>query len=344
MRRLFLVLVGLLAAAYVAFSLAELEGTLVALEKSKPLYLFAAVAVEGILLVNTTATFWALYRLVGLRESGKNLFWMISAATFVNLITPSSGVGGLAVFLDDARWRGQPVGRVTAAAVLYLLYEYIALFVAIAAGFVVLARLGKLNGAELTAAGFLLLLAAAVGVGVVLEYRSSGRLGHLLARIATAVNHIVRAVLHKEPLRVASLYRFAADLGDGMAGLHKAGPGPVLLPLLFTLFNKVLLILVLGLAFLALGVTVDGGTVLAGFSVGHLFVYASPTPSGIGFVEGILPMALNSLDVPLLHAVLVSLVYRGVTLWLPLAVGALAFRRLQRSHIRQERQKISEYA
>jgi uncharacterized protein (TIRG00374 family) len=54
----------------------------------------------------------------------------------------------------------------------------------------------------------------------------------------------------------------------------------------------------------------------------------SPTPSGIGIVEGALALTLASLDVDLSQAVIITIVYRGITFWLPLAVGALAFRAL----------------
>ena len=121
---------------------------------------------------------------------------------------------------------------------------------------------------------------------------------------------------------------------EGLASLRTATTGNILLPLVFTLFNKVLLILVLALAFLALNTPVSGRILVAGFSIGHLFVYASPTPSGLGLVDSILPVVLNSLDVPLPSAVLIALVYRAVTYWLPLVLGALAFRSLQRSHSR----------
>jgi uncharacterized membrane protein YbhN (UPF0104 family) len=43
-----------------------------------------------------------------------------------------------------------------------------------------------------------------------------------------------------------------------------------------------------------------------------------------------MPLALSSLRVPWSEAVVITLAYRGITFWLPLAFGALAFRMLQR--------------
>ncbi len=71
------------------------------------------------------------------------------------------------------------------------------------------------------------------------------------------------------------------------------------------------------------------GTIVAGFAIAYLFLIVSPTPSGIGIVEGVMAIALVSLRVNISHAVIITLAYRAVTFWLPLVVGALAFRALQ---------------
>jgi uncharacterized membrane protein YbhN (UPF0104 family) len=51
----------------------------------------------------------------------------------------------------------------------------------------------------------------------------------------------------------------------------------------------------------------------------------------VGIVEGILPFALNMLRVPLGASVLITLIYRAVTFWLPLLVGGVTFRILGNS-------------
>jgi uncharacterized membrane protein YbhN (UPF0104 family) len=257
------------------------------------------------------------------------MFLMIAAANFVNVVAPAGGVAGLAVFIEDARNRGLSTGRVTLSGLLYLLYEYAALFAALSGGFIVLRQRGQLNPAELAAAGFLVLLAASVGTMLLVGRRSTRLLGDLLAFLGRRTNRLLHRALHRDPLTVERAYVFASELGDGLASL-RLNRKLALLPLVYTLINKLLLVMVLALSFLALGLDMDGGTVLAGFSVGHLFFYASPTPSGVGFVDSVLPVALSSLGVPFASAVLVALVYRAVSFWLPLGLGALAFRRIAR--------------
>lgn len=322
-------IVALLAVAFVIFSFAELQNILDTLKKSKLVFLLVAFIFEIICLCNSSATFGALYRLVGLQESGWRLFLMTTAANFVNLIAPSGGVGGIAVFLDDARRQKISTGRVIVVGVLYLVYEYAALFCALLLGFIVLIRRHNLNAGELIAAGFLLLIALADGTMLFLGYKSSEQLGRLLAWLSRWVNRIMKPFFHRDLLSIDNAYRFSREVAEGISTI-RGGHKNLIWPFLFTLNNKALLICILAFTFLALNTPFSIGTVVGGFSISYLFFYASPTPSGVGFVEGILPVALNTLMVPFTQAVMITLLFRAVTLWFPLIVGGVAFRLLQR--------------
>jgi uncharacterized membrane protein YbhN (UPF0104 family) len=70
------------------------------------------------------------------------------------------------------------------------------------------------------------------------------------------------------------------------------------------------------------------GTLIASFSIAYLFLIVSPTPAGLGFVEGVLPLALTSMYVDLGQATIVTLTYRTFTFWVPLLVGMFCFRSL----------------
>ena len=101
-------------------------------------------------------------------------------------------------------------------------------------------------------------------------------------------------------------------------------------PLLYSFAGKALLICVLLSIFIAFQVPFSAGTIISGFAISYLFLVVSPTPSGVGIVEGIMPLALSSLRVPWSEAVVITLAYRGITFWIPLGFGAVAFRMLER--------------
>jgi uncharacterized protein (TIRG00374 family) len=120
---------------------------------------------------------------------------------------------------------------------------------------------------------------------------------------------------------------FAHDAAEGIRCLPRSREA-FLLPFALALSSKALMISVLFLVFLAFKVPFSVGTLIAGFSIGYLFVIASPTPSGLGVVEGALTLALRSMWVPLEEAAVVVLAYRGYTFWLPLIVGSISFRHI----------------
>lgn len=329
MRKFILLLVLFLTVVFVFLSFSELKNIAETLKKSNWIFLSIALLFECVWLYNMAVTYAALYRLVELDESRQQLLLMSTAANFVNVIAPSAGIGGMAVFLDAARRRGQPTGRVTVVGVLYILYDYLAFLCVLTLGLIVLFRRNDLNGGELAAASILVLIAAAIGSLLYLAYRSVALLGRVLAWLARRVNSITRPFIHRDYIKIESAHFFAREMAEGI-NLLRGKPRKLLWPFLFALNNKALLICVMAFTFLALGTPFSVGTLAGGFSISYLFLIVSPTPAGVGVVEGILPVALNSLRVPWAAAVLITFVYRAVTFWFPLAVGLAAFRLLQR--------------
>ena len=106
------------------------------------------------------------------------------------------------------------------------------------------------------------------------------------------------------------------------------------MPAFLALNNKVLLLTILLLVFLAFKVPFTTSIVIAGFSIAYLFMIVSPTPSGVGVVEGVLTLTLHSLDIPLEAAIVVTLAYRGITFWVPFFFGFLSLRILGNKKIK----------
>jgi hypothetical protein len=84
----------------------------------------------------------------------------------------------------------------------------------------------------------------------------------------------------------------------------------------------------LNLLFLAFGQPVGVGVLVAGYAMAILFWIVSITPQGIGVVEGVMVLVFTSLGVPAEVATTVSLAFRGLTFWLPLALGFILLRRV----------------
>jgi uncharacterized protein (TIRG00374 family) len=186
-------------------------------------------------------------------------------------------------------------------------------------------RRNTLNAPELIASIVLIIIALGMASLLLLGMRSARELGNVLAWIARLVNKVLRPFIHREYLSETRAHTFAHDAADGLHELRQ-NPKKLFPPIGYALVNKSLLVLILTLMFLAFKVPVSLGTVIAGFSIGYLFLIVSPTPAGLGVVEGALTIALSSLYVPLEAAAVITLGYRGITFWVPLVFGLVAFR------------------
>ncbi len=328
MRKIFVIIVLLLGVAFILFSLSELKNISETLSHSNWRFLAVAFFFECLWIYNIAIDYSILYRLVGMPEEKTRLLLVSSAATFVNVVTPTAGIGGMAVFLDDAKRRNHPSGRVTVVGALFLLFDYIAFLIVLALGWVVLIRRNNLNAGEITASLILLGLALAFAVLIFMGYRSATTLGNALAWLARLVNRILRPMLHREYLSEVRAHEFAAEMGEGLATI-RGKKRNLVWPFLYALNSKALLICVLAFTFLAFGTPFTVGTLVGSFSIGYLFLIVSPTPAGLGVVEGAMTVALNTLRVKLDAAVLITMAYRGLTFWFPLALGGVAFRLVQ---------------
>lgn len=328
MRRIVIIIVLLLGIAFIVFSLTELKNISDTLKHSNWRFLAVAFLFECLWIYNVAIDYGILYRLVGLHEEKKRLLMVSTAATFVNVVTPTAGIGGMAVFIDDAKRRNLSTGRVTVVGALFVLFDYIAFLIVLALGWVVLIRRNNLNAGEITATLILLGLAVGFAFLIYLGYRSSEALGKALAWLAHTINRILRPLLHREYLSETRPHEFAEEMAEGLSAI-RGKKRTLIWPFLFALNSKVLLICVLAFTFLAFGTPFTVGTLVGGFSIGYLFLIVSPTPAGLGVVEGAMTVALNTLRVKFDAAVLITIGYRALTFWFPLAVGGVALRLLQ---------------
>lgn len=327
MRKFLVVIFLFLTAALIILSFSELQTLIATLQQGELRYIILGLALEGGYIFLEGLNFWSLYRLLGLTESLRHLVLVATAANFVNIIAPSAGIGWVATWIDDGRRNAHPTGKVTLAATLFLFFDYAAFLAVLALGFIVLIRRQNLQWGEVTAAGILLLLALALALLLYLGYRSPQRLETLLTRAARFINCLLHPFFRRPYLSVERAHTFAIEIGEGLRALPSR-PSLLLGPFMLALLSKIILIGILASTFLAFNVPFSAGTLVGGFAIGYLFLIVSPTPSGIGIMEGAMALGLSTLRVDWSQAVLLTLIYRGLTFWIPLGIGAIAFRRL----------------
>ena len=327
MRKFIVVLILFLGIAFVILSFGELKIIIKTLQKANLWFLLLAFLLQLSWFVINGLAYNSIYHLLKLKESIQKLTLLAAASNFVNVIAPSAGMGGVVVFIDDANRRGYSTSKVTVANALYLLFDYVAFLGILALGLIVLVRRNDLGPSETIASIVMLAIAIGLAFFLYLGARSADQLGRALAWTARLINRIVHPFIHREYLEEARAYTFAHEVAESLSNLPTKWQ-TLIYPLLWFIATKVLMMAILIASFLSFDVPFSAGTIIGGFSIGYLFLVVSPTPSGIGVVEGIMALALNSLKVEWSQAVVIILVYRAITFWVPLGIGALAFRSL----------------
>lgn len=331
-RKVILSLLLVIALFFVLTHFTEMQAVASLLGRGDWRYLLMGVLIEGLWLLNVNQSYKTLYHAVGLEESRKNLFLMATAAFFITTLAPAAGMTGLAVFIDQTgKENKQQVqhGRVTVACILYLVADYFGLLAVIPLALYILWRRDQITTTAIIASVLLLLLAAGLATLLLLGAKSSRKLSQVLGFLARIVNRISGLVVHRQVVHPDWARNFANDVNDGVSSLREQ-PQTLIQPFVLGLNNKALMMCVLLAVFLAFNIPFTIPLLIAAYALGYLFSVVSPTPSGIGIVEGVMTVALRSLGMPLENAATVTLAYRGFTFWLPLVVGGLSFRKLQK--------------
>ena len=335
MRKFLVVLILFFGIAFVIVSFSELEKTVETLKQGNLWFLLLALGIQVGWFFVSGITYRSIYQLLGIDDTLHNLTFLAAASNFINVVAPSAGVGGIAVFIDHAKRRGYSSAKVTVAGALYLLLDYIAFLGMLTLGLIVLIRRNDLDSGEIAASAVMFLIALSLAALLYLGSRSAEMLGSVLGWMARLINRLVRPFIHRDYLRVERAQEFAHEIADGLSTLPDRWHS-LLKPLVWAVVNKTLMACILLVTFLSFQVEFSAGTIIGGFAISYLFLVVSPTPSGIGIVEGIMAVALNSLRVDWNHAVIITLAYRAITFWVPLGVGALAFRAMHLGNVKPE--------
>jgi hypothetical protein len=315
----------LVGAGFLVNNFDEFLLVLQTLRAGDPRWLGLALVVHLLWIANVAGSFKAIYRALGIDEQLLHLAKVTAAVQFVNVVAPSGGMGGAAVLLADGKKRGWPAGRVTTCGALFVFGEQLSLLAVISLGLLVLFQLNHLNAAEVLAALILGATALVTAWLLALGMEAPDALTRALYWVGERLNRILKPLLRRELIDLSAAHTFAHDVHEGLQEVRRT-PSALLLPAALAVTSKLLLLMVLALVFLAFGQPPLPGTLVASFGVGYLFFIVSPTPSGIGFVEGAMTLVLTTLGIPFGKAAVITLAFRGITLWLTILYGMLTVR------------------
>ena len=294
-------------------------------------WLAVAVALQGLTLWNQPALYHSLYRALGLKIRFGELLPVVWAGRFLDIVTPAAGLGGTALLLEDARRRQLNAGRVAVANTLYFLLNFAWFAILLLCSLALLFVWHDLKTYEIAPASILFVGLILGIIALILVSLRPLIFERILAWFCDRINSGARLILKRDLVSRAQISEFVSHFVEALQVL-RASKGAMARPIFHAILVDVLEIFVLGACFLAFPGATDGGApispglLLVGYSIGTLFLVVSVTPQGLGVVEGVMTAMFVSLGVPLERAAVVVLVYRGLSLWLPLLAGFLVLR------------------
>ena len=325
MRKAFYTIVVTLAVYYVFTHQVELRKVLDVFTQADWRWMLAALGGHVLWLIVIGAAFQSTYRLVGIRENLTRLVPLTTAAQFINVIAPSYGAGAMAVMIADGRQRKKPAAKVSTASILYLVYDYLGFMIVLPFGLAIL----YINGVMDTVILFATIFSATIGITLiiltVIGIQSNQKLAKAVVWLIKTINKILQPIFRRELIESDEAESFANDVSEGLQHIRHS-PSNLVTPALLALARKATMMLILLIVSIAFRHPFNFQTLLAGFTTSYLFTIASITPSGVGFVEGAMTAYLSKMGVPLATAMVISLAYRGITLWLTLVYGLIAIR------------------
>ena len=295
--------IAMLGAVVVAvLHFAEEQAFLRLLERAEPAWLFVALALQAATYFAQSAT-W----LIVLRRAGTRVPFGYAAALslqklFVDQALPSAGLSGTAAVMQSLEQRGVPRPAVVAAVAVDVGCYFAAYVLCLGAALVVLVRGGHASSLVVAAAALFLLFGAALAATVLtLSGRPTGSRLQALQRIPAA-GHALGLLREADP-----------HLARDPRLLLRA---TVLQLSIFLLDAATLWVLIR-----ALGVAPSPGAVFASFMLASLLRTVGFMPGGLGTFEAAAVSALTLSGIPPAVSLSATLLFRGLSFWLPMLPG-----------------------
>ena len=295
--------VALLAVVvYAALRSSEQEQILRLMQRAQPWWVAAAVLLQVLTYATESGIWLRVGEASGHRLSRRKAFELSVAKLFVDQAIPSAGVGSGVFVAKALEQRQMPERAVKAAVLLNFASFYLSFVMAMALALVMMIRHGHVHRVILGTAVVSLVFASAVSA-------------LLLAASGHGLNRVAGWLSHLPVLRKVYAYLATAD--------PKLVRGPRLLrdTILLQLAIIVLDVGTIWALIASFGIKAPIGAVFTSFMIASMVRMMGIVPGGLGTFEAssVLMLRLAGVDLPV--ALSATLLFRGLSFWLPMLPG-----------------------
>ena len=291
-------------------------------------WVLAAALLQVLYYIAFAAMFKSAFFTVDVKSRVRDLLSVTLGALFINVVAPTWGMAGAALYVDDAAHRGESPARAAAGTLLAQAADFVAFAMILAGGLAYLLMRHRLRGYEIAGTAVLLVITCGLAGALLLGIWRPKLLMKILDSVQRGANGLAKKVHKDVLLRDGWAARSASDF-SGAAKAIEDHPERLAFTVGIALVAHLINIASLYSLFLAFHQTIELGPLVAGYAMGILFWNVSPVPQGIGVVEGVMALVYASLGIHRTMAVLVVLAFRGLNFWLPMLVGFFLLRKVK---------------
>jgi uncharacterized protein (TIRG00374 family) len=300
-------------------------------------YLFWAIILAFVSELIITIAYRRIFSGLKIFRKLSEMMILCLASMAVNILVPSGGFSGAIVFADDTKKDESRAAAVTGF-LLAGIADYSAISVLVIFAMLYLAGIGGLGLSVLIPALIFLSLTIFLYFLVWVSANGLDFIERLFKRIVKFISFILGKITKKTVNTEKATNNFIKEFSSASKYIfgHKK-------EWLFTIVTFILShlarIIALYVIFLSLGYEPTYRALVTGYAIGTLFIIISPTPNGIGFVEGAMILSYTSLGASSTMATTAVLLYRGLVFWIPFLIGFIS---LQGSRIKKIQKESME--
>jgi uncharacterized protein (TIRG00374 family) len=308
--------------------LTEIEKATLPLVRGQPEWILLAAVLQVLYYTIFAAIFKSAFNTVDIKSKVRDLIPVTMGALFINVVAPTWGMAGAALYVDDASHRGESPARAAAGTLLAQMADFSAFAIILAGGIAYLSMRNQLQDYEIAGTTVLVLILCSLASTLILGLWRPILLTKLLGLAQSGINHLVKKAHRNAVLPDGWAARNAADFSNAAEAIE-AHPERLALTLGLALVAHLINISSLYAVFMAFHQQIEFGPLVSGYAIGILFWNISPVPQGIGVVEGVMALVYTSLGIHGFIAVLIVLAFRALNFWLPMLLGFVLLRRVK---------------
>lgn len=324
--------IGILAVVTVVAVLAlaragELTAVLGALRGADPRWLLVAILAQALPYLALTRIYASLFGQQGYPQPVGLLARVATVVLTINRVLPTMGVTSSVYLVTTLRRRKIPEARILVVHTMEIVSYTVAFAIVTTWGVLVVVTRSAIEQVEI----LIPVVVAALGAFLILRWLRRRGLKPLIVRWAFAGNRVIGRFMPIRALRITEerIERFIEEVWHGTR-LAATRPNWFVRAVLWQLASLGGDCLTIGFALAALGVHTHPNTIIIAFAAATALSAISFLPGGAGSFEAAMVVILVRRDIPFEAALAATLIFRGLTFWLPLTLSPLILARRER--------------